>query len=133
MEETFLERYDGVFWGRILRDDDYLQPGCFFLDPFKDTFAFRNNPPLKVGFWSATLHPLGNCTTILFSNPNYIITENSANIFSYNYEDNMGTHTATYTVSNDGNTLVFEDENCGPASSLIEFERTETEFNPPCE
>ena len=34
----------------------------------------------------------------------------------------------TYTVSEDGNTLVLEDENC--IALQIQFTRTEVEFNP---
>ena len=45
-------------------------------------------------------------------NPNYNIIEYSANLLSYSYEDDLGVHLRTYTVSDDGNTLEFEDENC---------------------
>ena len=63
------------------------------------------------------------------SNPNYIIVQNSENVFSYTYEDSEGTYLRTYTVSEDGNTLVFEDENCiNPL--LGHFTRIEVESNP---
>ena len=49
-------------------------------------------------------------------------------LFSCNDDDSEGTHMRIYTVSEDGNTLVFEDENC--ILPQIQFTRTEVEFNP---
>jgi len=124
--QTFLERYDGVFWfhlSTIDPNDPFFNQGC---NPFTNTFFLTNNPPSQLAF--DKFDPLFPCTIKLFSNPNYIIVENSENIFSYTYEDSEGTHMRTHTVSEDGNTLVFEDENCIPYQ--IQFTRTEVEFNP---
>ena len=127
--ETFLERYDGVVWSYPNSVDPnvplYAQ-GCFFY-PLNDTFVFKNNPPSKMEF--PLYDPIINCNIILFSNPNYNIIEHSTNFLSYTYEDDLGVHLRTYTVSNDGNTLEFQDENC-QSNSIIEFIRTEVEFNP---
>ena len=128
--QTFLERFDGVFWFHLSLvdpNDPFFNPGCFFENnPFTNTFFLTNNPPSQLAF--DIFDPLFPCTIKLFSNPNYIILENSENIFSYTYEDSEGTHMRTYTVSEDGNTLVFEDENC--ILPQIQFTRTEVEFNP---
>jgi len=110
--ETFLEKYDGIVWGyptSVDPNDPLYGQGCFFY-PINDAFVFKKNPPSKIEF--PLLDPLMTCNTILFSNPNYVIAQNSENIFSYTYEDSEGTHMITYTVSEDGNTLIFEDENC---------------------
>ena len=129
----FLEIFDGVVWEMnylqvIDPNDPFFNQGCFFWHPYVDMFTFRNNPPSKVAFNSLTLFdPVIECKIILFSNPNYNIIEHSANFLSYSYEDDLGVHLRTYTVSDDGNTLVFEDENC---LFPIQFTRTEVEFNP---
>ena len=126
--ETFLERYDGVVWSYPNSVDPnvplYAQ-GCFFY-PLNDTFVFKNNPPSKMEF--PLLDPIIPCNTILFSNPNYIIVQNSENIFSYTYEDSEGINMRTYTVSEDGNTLISEDENC--TIPQVQFTRLDLEFNP---
>ena len=127
--QTFLERYDGIFWFHLSLVDanDPFFPECFSEDfPVTNTFFLKNNPPSQLVF--DIFDPLSPCTTTLFSNPNYIIVQNSDNIFSYTYEDSEGTHMRTYTVSEDENTLVFEDENC--IIPQIQFTRTEVEFNP---
>ena len=128
--QTFLERFDGVFWFHpftIDPGDPFSPLGCLFENNhFTNTFFLTNNPPSQLAF--RRFDPLFPCTIKLFSNPNYIIVENSENIFSYTYEDSEGTHMRTYTVSEDGNTLVFEDENC--ILPQIQFTRTEVEFNP---
>ena len=114
----FLETFDGIVWATndlIYIDpyDPFFNQGCFFWHPYVDMFTFRNNPPSKVAFNSLTLFdPVIECKIILFSNPNYNIIEHSANFLSYSYEDDLGVHLRTYTVSDDGNTLEFEDENC---------------------
>jgi hypothetical protein len=128
MEETFLERYDGVFWlyqGLEDPNDPFFNQGCFFEDnPHRNTFFLTNNPPSQFAF--DIFDPLLPCTSILFSNPNYIIVQNSENIFSYTYEDSEGIHMRTYTVS-EGNYLNIEDDNC---IATYQFNRTEVEFNP---
>ncbi len=128
--QTFLERFDGVFWFHLSvvdPDDPFSNLGCFFENNhFTNTFFLTNNPPSQLAF--RRFDPLFPCTIKLFSNPNYIIVENSENIFSYTYEDSEGTHMRTYTVSEDGNTLVIEAENC--ILPPIRFTRTEVEFNP---
>tara|TARA_Y100000991_G_scaffold193394_1_gene161430 strand:+ start:144 stop:605 length:462 start_codon:yes stop_codon:yes gene_type:complete len=122
--ETFLERYDEVVWGYpsvVDPNDPFSNIGCFFEDPYTNTFFLTNNPPSQLGY--DIFDPLLGCNTISFSNPNYIIVQNSENIFSYTYEESDGTHIRTYTVSEDGNTLVLEDENC--ITPQIQFTRIE--------
>ena len=127
----FLEIFDGVVWERsnvttIDPNDPFFNQGCFFWHPYVGMITFRRNPPSKVAFNSLTLFdPVIECKIILFSNPNYNIIEHSANFLSYSYEDDLGVHLRTYTVSDDGNTLEFEDENC---ITPIEFTRTDVEF-----
>ena len=123
--QTFLERYDGVVWEYYNGGDTYPE-GCFYY-PLNNAFVFKNNPPSKMEF--PLYDPILNCNTILFSNPDYNIIEYSTNFLSYTYEDSLGVHLRTYTVSDDGNTLEFQDENC-QSNSIIEFIRTELEFNP---
>ena len=129
--QTFLERYDGVVWtyqGLEDPNDPFFNQGCFFEDnPLTNTFYLTNNPPSQLAF--DIFDPLLPCIITLFSNPNYIIVQNSENVFSYTYEDSEGTYLRTYTVSNDGNTLEFQDENCiSPLLGL--FTRIEVESNP---
>ena len=52
-----------------------------------------------------------------------------ANFLSYSYEDDLGLHLRTYTVSDDGDTLIYEEENCIVWPNIA-FTRTEVEFNP---
>ena len=131
----FLETFDGIVWEHsnvtiIDPNDPFFNSGCFFYQPyFLSYFTFRNNPPSKVAF--EIFDPILGCRTILFSNPNYNIIEHSTNFLSYTYEDDLGVHLRTYTVSGDGNTLIYEDEDCiGLANLNIEFTRTEFEYNP---
>ena len=126
-----MERYDGVFWyylSLVDPNDPFFNQECFFEDyPFTNTFFLTNNPPSQLAF--DIFDPLLPCTTTLFSNPNYIIVQNSENIFSYTYEDSEGTHMRTYTVSEDGNTIEVEYENC-ITQQIYRFTRTDVEFNP---
>ena len=130
----FLEIYDGVVWemsSPIIVDpnDPFFNQGCFFWDQgyYLNAFSFRNNPPSKVAF--EILDPILGCTTILFSDPNYNVIEHSSNFLSYSYEDDLGLHLRTYTVSDDGDTLIYEEENCIVWPNIA-FTRTEVEFNP---
>jgi len=133
----FLEIYDGVVWemsSPIIVDpnDPFFNQGCFFFNQgyYLSAFSFRNNPPSKVAFDSFLgFDPLLECTTILFSDPNYNVIEHSPNFLTYSYEDDLGLHLRTYTVSDDGDTLIYEEENCIVWPNIA-FTRTEVEFNP---
>ena len=133
----FLEIYDGVVWemsSPIIDDpnDPFFNQGCFFWDQgyILNAFSFRNNPPSKVAFNDFfDFYPLLECTTILFSDPNYNVIEHSPNFLTYSYEDDLGLHLRTYTVSDDGDTLIYEEENCIVWPNIA-FTRTEVEFNP---
>ena len=132
----FLEIYDGVVWERsptiVDPDDPFFNQGCFFWDQgyYLNAFSFRNNPPSKVAFNDFFIFdPILGCTTILFSDPNYNVIEHSSNFLSYSYEDDLGLHLRTYTVSDDGDTLIYEEENCIVLPNIA-FTRREVEFNP---
>ena len=133
----FLEIYDGVVWeisSPIIVDpnDPFFNQGCFFFNQgyYLSAFSFRNNPPSKVAFDSFLgFDPLLECTTILFSDPNYNVIEHSPNFLTYSYEDDLGLHLRKYTVSDDGDNLIYEEENCIVWPNFA-FTRTEVEFNP---
>jgi len=132
----FLEIYDGVVWERsptiVDPNDPFINQGCFFWDQgyYLNAFSFRNNPPSKVAFNDFFIFdPILGCTTILFSDPNYNVIEHSSNFLSYSYEDDLGLHLRTYTVSDDGDTLIYEEENCIVLPNIA-FTRREVEFNP---
>ena len=109
----FLETFDGVVWrlNGIATIDPNFSQDCILL-PYRDCLVFTNNPPAIIHFPYFVFDPIIGCEIILFGNPNYNIIEYSANLLSYSYEDDLGVHLRTYTVSDDGNTLEFEDENC---------------------
>ena len=133
----FLEIYDGVVWeisSPIIVDpnDPFFNQGCFFFNQgyYLSAFSFRNNPPSKVAFDSFLgFDPLLECTTILLSDPNYNVIEHSPNFLTYSYEDDLGLHLRKYTVSDDGDNLIYEEENCIVWPNFA-FTRTEVEFNP---
>ena len=133
----FLEIYDGVVWEisspiTVDPNDPFFNQGCFFFNQgyYLSAFSFRNNPPSKVAFDSFLgFDPLLECTTILLSDPNYNVIEHSPNFLTYSYEDDLGLHLRKYTVSDDGDNLIYEEENCIVWPNIA-FTRTEVEFNP---